>query len=213
MTVAGTDSAFLSDVRSFSAVFPDFALVDNNNMPSETVKKAAHGMFYALTDDTFLGQYRERAYVMMQIRFDGDIGFPGGLIEPEDESLTAGLNREVLEEMGSGSPSLKFEESDFLFAHRCLETGRVLYFYAKRISPEEFRELELNVLKAEEYGKETLGVLRVPLYTMDDGFRGLPQFLTNSFSGNAKLQLLGGLLKAKTHSVDELRFALRNFTA
>ena len=90
----------------------------------------------------------------MQVRFDGDIGFPGGLIEPEDESLTAGLNREVVEEMGSSSPSLKFEESDFLFAHRCLETGRVLYFYAKRISPEEFRELELNVLKAEEYGRE-----------------------------------------------------------
>jgi len=37
------------------------------------------------------------------MRFDGHLGFPGGLIDPEDLSVVDGLNRELLEEMNIGS--------------------------------------------------------------------------------------------------------------
>ena len=34
----------------------------------------------------------------MQMRFDGKLGFPGGLVEP-GEDIVAGLNRELVEEI------------------------------------------------------------------------------------------------------------------
>ena len=36
---------------------------------------------------------------MLQMRFDGLIGFPGGLIDPGEDAVT-GLNRELEEEIG-----------------------------------------------------------------------------------------------------------------
>ena len=35
---------------------------------------------------------------MMQVRFDGLLGFPGGLVDP-GESVEVGLNRELVEEI------------------------------------------------------------------------------------------------------------------
>ncbi|KAF5903470.1 U8 snoRNA-decapping enzyme-like [Clarias magur] len=40
----------------------------------------------------------------MQMRFDGLLGFPGGLVKPSEESLEAGLSRELKEEMGVAVP-------------------------------------------------------------------------------------------------------------
>ena len=37
-------------------------------------------------------------YFQMQMRFDGLIGFPGGLVDP-GEDVVQGLNRELKEEM------------------------------------------------------------------------------------------------------------------
>lgn len=38
-----------------------------------------------------------------------------------------------------------------------------------------------------------MGLCRPPLYTMGDGFRGFPAFLTNSFAGNSREELLIGM--------------------
>lgn len=38
-----------------------------------------------------------------------------------------------------------------------------------------------------------MGLVRVPLYTLRDGVGGLPAFLSNTFIGNAREQLLHAL--------------------
>ena len=55
--------------------------------------------------------------------------------------------------------------------------------------------MEKDVLNAEEYGLETLGVTRVPLHAMSEE-RGFPAFVRNNFVGNSKEQLIKGLKRA-----------------
>ena len=43
---------------------------------------------------------------MMQVRFDGLLGFPGGLVDP-GESVEFGLNRELEEEIALDTDKLK----------------------------------------------------------------------------------------------------------
>ncbi|THD20362.1 Nudix (Nucleoside diphosphate linked moiety X)-type motif 16 [Fasciola hepatica] len=197
-------------MKQLGSRFPIYQSVEGSfeSVPDCATKIAAHGMYYTLTDGLFLNQYECRAQVMMQMRFDGCLGFPGGLVDPEDNSIEDGLNREITEEMGASSPALFFSRNDFAFKHLSKSTNYLLYFYVKRVPPEEYGFLERCVLNAREYGKETLGIIRVPCYTMDDGFKGLPTFFNNRFAGNAKLQLILGLLKAEILSLDELTKAL-----
>lgn len=54
---------------------------------------------------------------------------------------------------------------------------------------------------------QVLGTVRVPLYTMGDGFRGFPTFLTNSFIGNARLQLLYSLKHLNILTDEEIKMA------
>ena len=57
---------------------------------------------------------------------------------------------------------------------------------------------------------QTLGVIRPPLYTMGDGFRGLPAFLTNSFAGNAREEFMYALVQLKLLTEDEVKQALES---
>ena len=59
---------------------------------------------------------------------------------------------------------------------------------------------------------QTLGVLRPPLYTMGDGFRGLPAFLTNNFAGNAREEFLHGLVHLKLLTEEQVNEALNSCT-
>lgn len=53
-----------------------------------------------------------------------------------------------------------------------------------------------------------MGMVRVPLYTMKDGFRGLPAFLSNNFIGITKEQLIKGLTLKNILTQDEISKAL-----
>ncbi|PVD24211.1 hypothetical protein C0Q70_14681 [Pomacea canaliculata] len=92
---------------------------------------------------------------LMQVRFDGLFGFPGGLVEPEENPVD-GLNREM----------------------------------------------------AEEIGLDVFGIVRVPLFTMGDGVRGFPAFLSGHFAGSARQELILGLRHVKLLSEDELNAAI-----
>ena len=56
--------------------------------------------------------------------------------------------------------------------------------------------------------QQTLGILRVPLHTMEDGDRGFPVFLAGKFIGNSKKQLIATVLKRKIMSPEAVEKAV-----
>jgi len=141
----------------------------------------------------------------MHLRFDGTLGFPGGLID-KGENIEEALNREVVEEMGEGNPPLV--AGDWMNSYYSVEDKILLHFYSKEVDEEEFFKIEKRGLSAKEYGEEILGLIRVPLYTRDRNDGGLPQFLKNNFVGNARKNLTDALVRFEMLSADEVKIAL-----
>ena len=126
----------------------------------------------------------------MQLRFDGALGFPGGLIDP-GEAIVDGLNRECIEEIGL-DPKHFVTDEDLVFSAFTTKSPRwprlELHAFAKEVSNQEFQRIEQNVFEAKDFGDEvrpnslilnlhtqhynfliyplpqTLGLIRVPLY-------------------------------------------------
>ncbi|XP_071657299.1 U8 snoRNA-decapping enzyme-like [Patagioenas fasciata] len=110
--------------------------------------------------------------VLMQLRFDGRFGFPGGLVEAGGESLEAGLQRELREELGPAAAALRIEPRH----HRGAKAwpgggaGSGMMMGGGCCVPPQVQ-----------------GLVRVPLGG------GLPIFLRHRFAGDAREQLLGTL--------------------
>ncbi|XP_071082217.1 U8 snoRNA-decapping enzyme-like [Haliotis cracherodii] len=169
---------------------------------------ASHGMIFARDDRVLWDLYKARGAVLMQMRFDGVIGFPGGLVE-KGEHPVCGLNREMQEEISLDLTSHRFTDHDHVVSFLNEDKSLVLHFYKKEVSMEEFKALEIKNLQAPEYGIETFGIIRPPLFTMGDGIRGLPAFLANHFAGNAREELVMALSLSNLLSQEELQVALK----
>ncbi|KAK1898119.1 U8 snoRNA-decapping enzyme [Dissostichus eleginoides] len=120
-------------------------------------RHACHVMLYCDTKIQLFGRIPIRHIILMQMRFDGLLGFPGGYVNPSEETLEAGLSRELLEEL--------------------------------------------------DHGQEVLGMVRVPLYNTKNG-GGLAPFLSHSFIGKARSQLVDSLLCLDMIAPEELHKAL-----
>jgi len=142
------------------------------------------------------------------MRFDGFIGFPGGLIDPTDKTWEDGLNRELKEELNLNE-KFYIDKSDYLFSSLNESRNIVLHFYAKKVTYEDFRAIELDSMNAEDFGSEVMGVIRPPLYQMPNG-RGLSIFLSNEFAGNSLIQFLKSLLNLGLLSSTEILDAIKN---
>ena len=77
----------------------------------------------------------------MQMRFDGRLGFPGGLVNLQDTSLEAGLNRELIEELGEAAADFRVERADYRSSHAGSGPHVVAHFYAKRLTLEQLVEI------------------------------------------------------------------------
>ncbi|CAM9999134.1 unnamed protein product [Lampetra planeri] len=143
--------------------------------------------------------------IVMQMRFDGTLGFPGGFLDPGEACLEDGLNRELQEEVGC---TVQLTEADYLCSHVCQHPRPIVnHLYARKLTLTELRALEVSAVQARDHGGEVLGMVRVPLYTLRGGRGGLPLFLRNRFIGNARDQLLYALRKLGILTPEELQAA------
>uniref|UniRef100_A0A8C0Z3C0 U8 snoRNA-decapping enzyme n=1 Tax=Canis lupus familiaris TaxID=9615 RepID=A0A8C0Z3C0_CANLF len=156
-------------------------------------RHACHALLYAPDPGLLFGRIPLRYAVLMQMRFDGRLGFPGGLVNLQDGSLEAGLRRELSEELGEAAAHVPLERADYRSSHAGPGPRVVAHFYAKQLTLEQLLAVEKGAPRAKDHGLEVLGLVRVPLYTLRDGVGGLPAFLENSFIGAAKEQLLEAL--------------------
>lgn len=156
-------------------------------------RHACHALLYAPDPGTLFGRIPLRYAVLMQMRFDGRLGFPGGFVDSQDSSLEDGLNRELREELGEAVSVFSVERTDYRSSHAGDRPRVIAHFYAKRLTLEQLEAVEAGAPKAKDHGLEVLGLVRVPLYTLRDGVGGLPAFLENSFIGAAREQLLEAL--------------------
>ncbi|KPP75081.1 U8 snoRNA-decapping enzyme-like [Scleropages formosus] len=163
-------------------------------------------MLYAATDAKLFGRIPLKHIVLMQMRFDGLLGFPGGLVNPSKESLESGLSRELREELGMAidvSPEDHFSSS---LSHSGPKL--VAHFFTKKMTEAELREAEAAaVTKATDHGLEVMGMVRVPLFSMkNDG--GFPSFLSHSFISNSRSQLLSALRVLELVSQEDVEAAV-----
>ncbi|CAH1400209.1 unnamed protein product [Nezara viridula] len=130
----------------------EIAKEDLNNEKYKTSLHASHCMIFSFNNGKVIleDEYYAKANVLMQMRFDGHLGFPGGLVD-EGETPEEAVTREMEEEMAMDRQKLKISA-------------------------------------------EVMGIMRIPLYTMIDGYRGFPAFLDNCFIGNSKEQLIYTLI-------------------
>ncbi|XP_027701569.1 U8 snoRNA-decapping enzyme [Vombatus ursinus] len=158
-------------------------------------RHACHALLYAPDPGRLFGCIPLRYAVLMQMRFDGRLGFPGGFVDPQDGSLEAGLNRELLEELGEGAAAFSLGPGDYRSSHATASPPPrvVAHFYVKQLTLDQVLALEAGAHRAKDHGLEVLGLVRVPLYTLRDGVGGLPAFLENSFIGAARDQLMEAL--------------------
>lgn len=89
----------------------------------------------------------------MQVRFDGTLGFPGGIVDP-GESPESAVGREVAEEMGCDPGLIKFTKDDHVISHCSEHTHFCLHFFAKEVTLEVFTQLEVNAPRAKQWGIE-----------------------------------------------------------
>ncbi|XP_072552878.1 U8 snoRNA-decapping enzyme [Salminus brasiliensis] len=170
-------------------------------------KHACHILLYADTSAKLFRRIPVKHIVLMQMRFDGLLGFPGGLVNPSQESLEAGLSRELQEEVGAAVP---VTVDDYVYSRLAPSPPLLItHFYTKKVTEAELVELEKAAVgNAADHGLEVMGMVRVPLYTLRNG-GGLPWFLSHSFISNSRAQLLGSLRRLRLVSEGALDDALR----
>ena len=113
-----------SDKILFGEHLPSRGEMDEAELlPRDARYVAAHCAIYTKTADS------RRALVLMHMRFDGNLGFAGGLIDPEDASVVQGLNRELREELNLDTSRFEIKDEDFVMCRHGLIKLRFYVLY------------------------------------------------------------------------------------
>lgn len=174
-------------------------------------RQAAHAMYYSKCDTKALFDRIPMRYnVLMVMRFDGNIGFPGGFVDRDNaESIEIGINRELEEELNL-SPDFKITANDYhgTYVHTTPRRKFINHFYLKEVTENEYASIEKRAFDSVEWGKETLGIINVPVQTgvgISRTYLPIVDFLQNKFIGNARQELIEGILKVGIFTEDEMK--------
>ena len=185
-------------VEYFSPKEASYKILTSENDEIQTFRHVAHTMYFTADD--------KHNNVLMQMRFDGTVGFPGGFVDLS-EGIADGLNREIEEEMGVTDPKLLMCEADELVTHVGKKERLVIHFFTKKVTLEQLVLIEQACLKCRDWGTEVHGLIRVPLFTKEKNC-GFPQFLKHNFIGNSRLQLCLGLIFNEIMTTEDIKLAL-----
>ena len=93
--------------------------------------------------------------MQMQMRCDGMVGFPGGLMDRVyDEPPVDCLNRELQEEINLNLDQYKFEQSHYSMSHVCHRKKLVTHFYIRQVTAAQLKDIERSTLDADDWGSE-----------------------------------------------------------
>ncbi|ODM89822.1 U8 snoRNA-decapping enzyme [Orchesella cincta] len=139
--------------------------------------------------------------ILMQVRLTGSFGFPGGYVDELESKMPPRSQNswryfrkafvvKLFEEMAFG------KETSPNYVYSCYPAERRRWSFISscfELTPSQMELLAGPALLI--LTQSVRGLSLVPLYTLKDGIRGLPTFLTNSFVGSALEQLLKCILK------------------
>lgn len=136
-------------------------------------RHAVHCLLYCKKTD----QDGRGYFGLGQVRFDGLIGFPGGVVGDGEEPLNTvddllhGLRRELWEEINfvTADGNEGFQHVSSYFNDKANPVGcknvtcNVFHFFRKEITEQEFVQCELNHTKSIHFPVESMGIFRIPL--------------------------------------------------
>jgi U8 snoRNA-decapping enzyme len=124
-------------------------------LPKDATKcrHCAHAMIYAKLPEKMFGRYDKLYAITMQMRFDGTLGFAGGMVD-EGEKPEDACSRECYEELGLSPDDFVITPDDHIVTHYSDKTHFCLHFYAKEVSLELLLKMERNITTCHDWGEE-----------------------------------------------------------
>ncbi|KAI1305850.1 U8 snoRNA-decapping enzyme [Halotydeus destructor] len=185
----------------------------DESLTNLTVQHAAHCLLYYTELDSNSNQ--KLHFLLMQIRTDGTIGFPGGIVDEDiakygSQAVLDGLRRELLEEINFSASELS--EDNYVCSHFSEPKNLICHFFAHKLTQSAFQHIEQNHTKARDFPSEQLGLFRIPLWTLrndnqlsDRNLRFWRKFIDFPFIGNSREQLMTALEQQQIIQAETLK--------
>ncbi|XP_066496933.1 tudor-interacting repair regulator protein isoform X3 [Tiliqua scincoides] len=119
---------------------------------------SCHAVLFAPQPGLLFGRIPLRYAVLMQLRFDGRLGFPGGFVDRQLWALEDGLNWLL----GLGLGSVHLTNADYLASHVAARPHRVVaHLYAKELTLPQLHAMEISAVHSRDHGLEVLHMVPV----------------------------------------------------